>query len=728
MNSYIISEQLKIEREIYPLVNGYITNENYSCRNSEILRQLLLNDNKYILIEASTGTGKTSSLLAIAKQMGIEYVAISPLVALAEQTAQNIEIPGISKEAAHHFGITLSQYIEEYSAQCAAVFDKLRLIIDNSDIENKVLIIDEAHHLVTSSGFRSEALRFIEESIPKFKKVIFLTGTPETLYLHSIIKNARIIKFGDQSNKAAAKYHYQIIPYGRSGLQKLFSHISNRITDNKSIVFINNINQLILIKKHLINSGVAEESIFIAHSNAKQNKYFKYLVENELIHSDIKYFLTTSVISDGINIKNDDIDNFYLFDTVDLTLLRQIIKRPRKQVNNIFDFVKGYGNESWYDVNGNYRFKYDTITSVKSFIELNAENNPYLLNYFKVDGKLPGIYFDEKNMPTLYESEIIRMIFDEYYNVVFNDEVKRKELILDLEKWDESTVIIDYASLHLCDTKKLQKTINEEVENNLKVCAEKLLDPTEMQTIKQFLSYGDQFMRELLGVREVDSICKEAYEFYEPKFNALAVKIIKERIKFLRNYNLSNMAFKSVLSLKEKDFQLFKDRINYGELVYTILEAKSFIQDLGFDNKFNFLRLEILFINEKLAETNYEIYNLDVFNSELQIYCYRNSFHSVFGTRNNLKKILSLARKQKIVEGEKLNYYKASFVSDPKHIFEKIGHIKQDIAVLKQRFELYLNEYLSQAFTREEILGERTGRTSNLAPINETLSSRYELS
>lgn len=692
-----LSEQFNVSKETFGLVGNYITNKEHTCENSDRIRQLLTDDNKYNLIVAPTGSGKTSNLIGIAKEMGLEYVSVSPLIALAEQTAQNIEIPGISKEEANRLGMTLSEYIEDYSSQCAAVFDKLKNIIDNSEVESKILIIDEAHHLVTSSGFRSKSLRFLEESLPKFRKVIFLTGTPEVLYLHPLIKGAKILKFGDIVSSPAAKYNYKIIPYQNAGMRKMLRHMMDNETSEKRIVFINNLNRLLLVKEFLIEAGVPAEHIFVAHSGTKKNAYFRYLIEHEMIHPDIRYFLTTSVISDGVNIKNDDIDSFYLFDTIDLTLLRQIIKRPRRQVGYIYDFVCGTHQGAILDINDCHEKRRLSIESILQFAKLTKRNNPYVLDYLMTDCKMPGLYFNNWNEPVLYESEIIRMVFEEFHDSASNDPTVRRELLMDLEGWSEENIVIDRNELIVNEPiTHLQKKINEDIMEDMKLMADMLFDPEYSNSIKLALSYGDSYTRSILNMDDENEIDKEAYDLFTTEFNELAVKLFKNRLKFLKDFNFSDRAVKSILKLKDKEFFLFKERVTYGGFLYIILSARYIIETSGFDIRLDNIKKELLYIYNRLERLNFEIENIDSFNNQLKLYCRENGFISDLGSRKSLQKVLDLKRKKRQIDGSSQNYYEVSLVCFPEVTLRTIETEPGDEQMLLRKYEAYYSEFLSQ--------------------------------
>lgn len=692
----LLSKQLDNKVEEYQIHGNYITNNDMNCENAEVIKDLLEDNNKYCLIVAPTGTGKTSRVLSIVKELKLEFVTVSPLVALTEQTAKNIEIPGISKEEAHQMGMSLNTFVEEMGKSCAAVFDKLKYIIENSDIENKILVIDEAHHLITSSGYRSKSLKYLEENLMKFRKVVFLTGTPEVLYMHSLLKNARMVKFSFELPIPICKYHYRIIPYENMGFHRLLNHIAKNPVLGKTIVFINNLNELIEVKSYLVEMGIDKNSIFIAHSNSKQNEYFKYLVNNERIHDDIKYFLTTSVISDGVNIKNEDIDSFYLFGLNDLTLLRQIIKRPRNKVGNIYDFVSSKSCESIPEIKKIYNEKYCSVEIIIKMVRKNMKTNPYFASFLDIECKIPGIYFNEKNVPYLYESEIIRIAFEEFYEATLQNPSIRKELILDLECWTDNDIIIEpvYDGILI---EKVDSKTKEEIQEDLVYMAELYFEQMTKDVLKYYLSYGDMYFKRILGLKEVDQVCKQGYEICKNRFNDVSVKLFKDRIEFLSKYNFSKKAFMSILKLPIKRYKVLKDKLVYSELVYLVIHAKDVIENNGFDVKlYNHIK-EIFYVIQYLEKHNFELKNIDQFNSGLREYCARNNFESVFGTRAGLQKILKLERRQRQDDWLKENYYKVRFISDPKILLHGIEYEPADELEIRQHFETAYSNYLTQA-------------------------------
>jgi hypothetical protein len=236
------------------------------------------------------------------------------------------------------------------SSLICSTYDGLRKILETQLIpEDYILLIDEAHNLVTHSGFRDHALRIISENMDMFKKVINLTGTPEGVLINDY-KNVKFVK----QNQSSLISNYVIIVSEEKSVTACVDHImTNPPGRGKVVVFKNSIKALNTISDALVERGVQKRNIKILHANEKESKVFESITDNEIIPPEVKYILTTSVISDGVNIVNKNIEAVYLLDVDNLLLLRQFVARFRKGVKNIYDIIPApkdsTAQKKWFD-------------------------------------------------------------------------------------------------------------------------------------------------------------------------------------------------------------------------------------------------------------------------------------------------------------------------------------------------------------------------------------------
>jgi len=253
------------------------------------------------------------------------------------------------------------------------------------DPTNYILIHDEYHNYTQQVSFRSKAISYVLSKEPLFKKVICITGTPEGV----LANNYKTIIF--KPKRKAPLLKYNIIQYTKKGLESLVKHILANPVKGLTFILINNLNQLNLVKERLINSGIKPDEIGLLSRYEKDNTLFQSIVTIQTIPSQFKYILTTNVISDGINILNDNVAAVYTLNIFDAILERQFIARFRRGVENIYHFCKLEESEETY--------LYNLEEEISQRINLNRELAAQYQRYLDLlDWPLRGINFIESNL------------------------------------------------------------------------------------------------------------------------------------------------------------------------------------------------------------------------------------------------------------------------------------------------------------------------------------------
>lgn len=199
-----------------------------------------------------------------------------------------------------------------------------------NDVASWVVVFDEVHNFVSQARMRGMVFRLIRQILPQFKKTIYLSGTPEGVFhcLNTYSKNLVSHRFIN-NNGAKDSGHLTLIPTLTESFDILTQHLVNNPTDGLTVIAIEN-KRLLLELKEILTSVFENSPTEIINAEEKEGTLFYDLVVTGLVSNHLKYLLTTSVISDGCDIDNENIDAFYSLDWNDLNKLRQMHSRFRK--------------------------------------------------------------------------------------------------------------------------------------------------------------------------------------------------------------------------------------------------------------------------------------------------------------------------------------------------------------------------------------------------------------
>lgn len=349
---------LKVNAE-YHYLDKLVTKDEFSGISVSELDNILIDINSYNIV-APMNSGKTFSILKLSHLRRIPTIMCVPLTALGSQIKDRFELTNINiedrngeepipiffvhgKDTTGNLPgtsdaeiITFCQSVDAFCIVC--VYDSLSKLIQNplmiSLLKQYNLIIDESHNLVTQAEFRYTAINSIVKHIGEFRKVIYLSGTPEM----TILNEHPVVRFvPKQSEKKSNKVN--IIIYEKEPLHKIVSYINSSKNDGKSVILCDNIKMLGEIKKALIHHGIEEDKLLILTRHEKYSEEFISTMREEMIPEKVKFLLATRVISDGINLFNENIERVYFLMVDDVYLKRQFIGRFRNANPDVFDFV-----------------------------------------------------------------------------------------------------------------------------------------------------------------------------------------------------------------------------------------------------------------------------------------------------------------------------------------------------------------------------------------------------
>jgi len=316
----------------------------------------LLNDENNYFIAARVGYGKTTNAIQLANKFKTKCCIILPLranvIEFEEYCLQNNIPVGVIRSLSED--ATRKQKIQRYSDIKSmvlsddtfvylSVYDNLHLFCQNPNFNSKQynLIVDEAHNIVTSYKYRTRAIEGIIKLLPKFRKYIFLSGTPEGT-IDDGLELKKYLFMARRKKDSYKKATVSIVKYKDGGIKKMLHHIINKRTNGKVVILINNrklVKKFALTLQKYLPESSDGQGVYKLSSDYKQGDLFLEIAKTKRIPDYVKFLVTTSVIAEGMNILNEDIISIYMLDVDDWWLKRQFIGRFRLGVKNIYDFL-----------------------------------------------------------------------------------------------------------------------------------------------------------------------------------------------------------------------------------------------------------------------------------------------------------------------------------------------------------------------------------------------------
>ena len=356
----------------------------------EKLYSLILKEikkDKFTIINAPTGSGKTTIVKKLDKDIEDKIVFLAPLRTIVEQQ---------SKDYKTVLGGTTPQEIkiaEKYKLIFSTYSSACRL----SSVKDKVLIIDESHLLSDRSNILFSEIQTILGMIKEAKKVIFFSATTNVL-LKEIFKT-------NQINITTPVKNIKVDPlfYKENRTDVIIKQLSKK-TDAINVLFLNNKTTISDIRKDLVRLGVYkndEIATFTANVKDVDSEDYQHLIKEQEINNNIRLVLATSKIGEGVNITNEKSFNILFAGSKDVHFFTQSIGRFRnsKQLK-----VSVLFNESFKTLRGT---KIDKSSTYKSLLN-EVSKTPILINDFindsdkEQDTNLPNINIDWNERAIVY--------------------------------------------------------------------------------------------------------------------------------------------------------------------------------------------------------------------------------------------------------------------------------------------------------------------------------------
>lgn len=250
------------------------------------------------LLKSPTGSGKTYSLIEIAKKVALKtgrrIIFAVPKKKQAEQIGHEYNIPYVTGD---------TKSIDQDGNVIVCVYDSLAKVFNLKEwaIDNKTTIcVDECHRMRYDSTFRVRAIHGIKKVI-KHTNYIFISAT------------TRVMEDIDFEYKVECKPESPNYNYGLCYICNYNSTLINSVIEvinlvkagikRKILLFIENKDTLQKLKTYL--ETVYGYRVAVLTSETKEEVAMQGLVENSVLEG-FDIYLATSVIEEGINIKNKE--------------------------------------------------------------------------------------------------------------------------------------------------------------------------------------------------------------------------------------------------------------------------------------------------------------------------------------------------------------------------------------------------------------------------------------
>ena len=285
------------------------------------------------LIDSPTGTGKTELIFHLAKNQ--RAIVAFPYVS---QVIQQQE-----KQANFQFLYDSEKIDYESDKNICCTYDKLTsLIYQDFDLNNYILHLDECHNLYMSADYRNHVIFQIANSIREkiYKQVILYSSTYENKYLqHYIaIDNHQQIELKSSKIENVTCVHLEngnkvtmndaIVSFFRQ----------NQPKKEKILIYRNNKSENEALGNLLENDGY---QTLVVDSDRKQMDDVLEFLKNEELSNQTAVLITTSMLTEGINILNENITQIHYVDKEKSSAtIRQFASRPRNSKHEILIWFK----------------------------------------------------------------------------------------------------------------------------------------------------------------------------------------------------------------------------------------------------------------------------------------------------------------------------------------------------------------------------------------------------
>jgi hypothetical protein len=356
----------------------------------------LIQRNQRILVDSPTGSGKTTSFLNAFKEVANNkkhfYIFATPTIALTDQNATSHKIRSIKGKTSNLFK-TIHQDVKNGKRVFISTYDMTPVLVEFLRMIEKnikfTLVVDELHKFVTDYdlNYRFEAIRGLYEVGKEATSFIGLSGTIDDIYKNEF---ETVVKIDNGKPKSPCQ-EFAVYTYEKrdNALAELAQLIEIWTTRRKLLIYIQSKKKIEQLRTVLRRNGIKVRTI---NANNKSNLTYKKLVEQATIDDDVQVVLTTSVIADGVNIKNDveweviavcnDFSNLFNYSSI-----KQISNRLRNSYRRFSLFIQEpkNSNNELFRLENAYQSRLSIAENIADEINNHAYFDPKLFRSSEIE-------------------------------------------------------------------------------------------------------------------------------------------------------------------------------------------------------------------------------------------------------------------------------------------------------------------------------------------------------
>ena len=308
----------------------------YIGQDNEAMKLIcdVIKGNKFTSLSAGMGMGKTTMLLKLQKMLNKKIIISVPTIAIAEQ--QYNATPETIDKALIIGGVVGVDV--EANEDCKIIYVTNASLSKLTNIEDKILIVDEAHLTSDRSTINQISNLHLYQKMQRSYRTLFMSGTPNDILEYSTAPDLKRIKIEPLEQQ---KFYVTPLVYGaKTTKQKdVIRNFASKDDGRIKFIFMDDKTVLNDCKDDLIKLGIYNKNEVIMYSaNTEDVEHPNYvkLMKEGLIPAGTKVVLATSKVAEGVNINNEDGFSF-LFIGKGVNKFLQSFRRPRKAKSlNVF--------------------------------------------------------------------------------------------------------------------------------------------------------------------------------------------------------------------------------------------------------------------------------------------------------------------------------------------------------------------------------------------------------
>lgn len=664
----------------FPIELNNILKELYTDNNEIIKKSLfeyqryiynymVFTDNRGILLYHSVGSGKTLTSISIAEEfrnLGKDIIILSSK-SLQANYKKEIEKynkmvnPEISDEELTNIVNNYKYVTSNSKNMISSLDDKLFNILNKKNdekinLENKIIIIDEAHNLFNSIVNGSKIANEFYDLIMNTKKIklIFLTGTPiiNNPFEIAVAFNMLYGKIYDNSiynKKNNSKDYYTILPEYYSDFEKYFvdqsinsikneNKFKNRIFGLVSYygdMYTNTIESI----KESIKSNKSKENYpdrlpikieIIEMSNIQNAEYSKARdiekKENTKIGSAI--FKEKNNISTSYRIKSRQLSNIYIPSNFELTIYN--FEKYSPKLVKLYKNIKEHHTNQISLVYSN--FLESGLLAFTKYLEL---NNYVDYNNKSDSNKLKYAIFSGQQSSEDRE-EIIKIV-----NSKENINGKLISILLISKSGAEGLDLKNIRSVHIMEPYWNYSLIEQVIARAVRYKSHELLDKKDqnVQTYIYLCDYNKTYLnKEKEKIKESKSKKVKKIEF------TTDINIFKNAIK---SQELIQIFLKTIASTSIECEFLNQNKLNYECFTCLNNNKQLYYPDIHKDILLSNSCIKSEKIKAEEIIINGDKYYYSIINNEIKLFKYNSilNAYQLYENNNILNKIKNIIKK-----------------------------------------------------------------------------------